>query len=225
MPLLLFSGVRSQTLTVKGRPYRYYRCHHVYDKNTSRSCTARYVRSEKLESAVWEEVERVLADPGVVLHELENQAKAQFDVKQIARLEGEISSLGEREERLVRLYTLGTIREQIFQKQLEEISRERAALNQQLSTLHRPVAYDTQLVDRDLLRRVCLGVTQWLEKADETEKRIALEALQVSVEATATTATLTGILPLKAPEFIKDEQSSLCSYNGDLFQNSTLFWP
>ena len=62
------------------------------------------------------------------------------------------------------------------------------------TTLQRPVGNNTQLLDQNLLRRMCLGVTQWLEKADETEKRMALEALQVSVEATAATATLTGIL-------------------------------
>ena len=118
-------------------------------------------------------------------------------------------------ERLVKLYTLGTIREQMVQKELEEIARERAALNQRLSNLQRPVGYDTRHVDQDLLRRVCLAVTQWLEQADGVEKRMALEALQVSVEATAKSATLTGILPLKPPEFIKDEQSSQCLSSGE----------
>ena len=209
------SSMVGQTLTVKGRPFRYYRCRHVYDKNTSRSCTARYVRGDKLETAVWEEVGRVLSDPGVVLQELENRAGALADVEQIARLEREIACLTVREERLVRLYTLGIVSEQIVQRQSEEISRERAGLNQQLNTLQRPVGFNTQAVDRELLRRVCLGVTHWLEKADEADRRTVLEALQVSVEATATTATLTGILPLKPPEFIKDEQSCRCSCNGD----------
>ena len=208
------SAMVGQTLTTKGRPYRYYRCHHVYDKNTSRTCTARYVRGDKLETAVWEEVERVLADPAVVLQELENQAGLETDVEQIGHLEGEIKALTEREDRLVKLYTLGTIREQTVQKQLEEISRERTALNQRLSTIQRPVGYDTRHVDQDLLKRVCLAVAQWLEQADGVEKTMALEALQVSVEATAKAATVTGVLPLEPPEFIKDEQSSRCSFSG-----------
>ena len=137
------------------------------------------------------------------------------DVEQIGHLEGEIKALTEREDRLVKLYTLGTIGEQTVQKQLEEISRERTALNQRLSTIQRPVGYDTRHVDQDLLKRVCLAVAQWLEQADGVEKRMALEALQVSVEATAKSATLTGILPLNPPEFIKDEQSSRCSYSGE----------
>ena len=209
------STMVGQTLTVKGRPFKYYRCRHVYDKNTSRDCAARYVRGDKLEAAVWNEVERVLADPAVVLQELENHAEVHTDVTQIALLEGEIAALAEREERLVKLYTLGTIREEIAQKQLEEISRESTALNQQLSSLQRPVGYDTRVIDRDLLKQVCSGVTQWLKNADDSDKRMALEALQVSVEATAKSATLTGVLPVNEPEFIRNEQSSRCSFSGE----------
>ena len=91
------STMVGQTLTVKGRPFRYYRCRHVYDKNTSRDCTARYVRGDKLESAVWDEVERVLADPAVVLQELENRVELETDVTQIAILKDEITALAERE--------------------------------------------------------------------------------------------------------------------------------
>ena len=71
------------------------------------------------------------------------------------------------------------------------------------------------MVDRDLLRQVCSGVTQWLKNADDSDKRMALDALQVSVEATAKSATLTGVLPVNEPEFIRNEQSSRCSCNGD----------
>ena len=51
--------------------------------------------------------------------------------------------------------------------------------------------------------------------ADGVEKTMALEALQVSVEATAKAATVTGVLPLKSPAFIKVEQSSRCFSSGD----------
>ena len=95
------------------------------------------------------------------------------------------------------------------------IPHERTALNQRLSTIQRPVGFDTRHVDQDLLKRVCLAVAQWLEQADGVEKTMALEALQVSVEATAKAATVTGVLPLKSPEFIKVEQSSRCFSSGD----------
>jgi hypothetical protein len=173
------------------------------------------VRGDKLESTVWYEIGRVLANPGVVLQELENRTEAKADVRRITRLESEIASLAEREERLVRLYTLGNVSDEIVQKQSEEISRERAGLEQLLSTLQRPTGFNSEFVDGDLLKQVCLGVTQWLEKADEADKREVLEALQVSVEATASTVTLTGVLPLAMPEFIKDEQSCRCLFSGE----------
>ena len=65
------SAMVGQTLASKGKPYRYYRCRHVYDKNTGHECSARYIRCERLEDAVWKEVERVLANPDVVLLELQ----------------------------------------------------------------------------------------------------------------------------------------------------------
>ena len=209
------SAMVGQTLKVKGQAYGYYRCRHVYDKNTSRTCTARYVRGDKLETAVWAEVERVLSSPAIVLKELENQSSDSVDITRIASVEGAIKALAAREERLVKLYGLGTVNEQVIQGQLEEISRERIGLVQQLSTLQRTGEYNTRLVDQDTLERICARVTQWLGKADDSERIMALEALQVSVEATTTTATVTGILPLEAPEFIKSEQSCQCSYNGD----------
>ena len=63
-----------QTLTVSARPYQYYRCRHVYDKNTSRTCTARYVDGPRLEEAVWAEMKRVLTNPDIVLQELKRVA-------------------------------------------------------------------------------------------------------------------------------------------------------
>ena len=61
------SAMVGQTLTVSTKPYRYYRCRHVYDKNTSRTCTARYVDGPRLEEAVWAEMKRVPTNPDIVL--------------------------------------------------------------------------------------------------------------------------------------------------------------
>ena len=47
------SAMVGQTLTVSAKPYQYYRCRHVYDKNTNRTCTARYVDGPRLEEAIW----------------------------------------------------------------------------------------------------------------------------------------------------------------------------
>lgn len=79
------SGMVGQTLTVKGSPYRYYRCRHVYDKNTNGSCTARYIRGEALEQAVWGEVKRVLAAPAIVLQEWQHAHDAEPETERRSR--------------------------------------------------------------------------------------------------------------------------------------------
>lgn len=61
------SAMIGQTLTVKGKPYRYYRCRHSYDKNSGRQCEARYVSAEQMESHLWDAVRAVLSEPSRVL--------------------------------------------------------------------------------------------------------------------------------------------------------------
>ena len=97
------SAMVGQTLTVKGRSYRYYRCRHAYDRNTGRDCSARYVPADRLESSIWRKVKQVLTDPVIVLRELQGIGDQQVDPEDVARVEREIASLIERERRLVRL--------------------------------------------------------------------------------------------------------------------------
>ena len=98
-----------QTLTVSTRPYRYYRCRHVYDKNTSRTCTARYVDGSRLEEAVWTEMKRVLTNPDIVLNELNRAAAEDTQNDQGEQLEQALADLALQEKRVVDLYTVGGI--------------------------------------------------------------------------------------------------------------------
>ena len=87
-----------RTLAAKGKPYRYHRCGHVYDKNTGQSCSARYIRCDRLEDTVWKEVERVLTNPDVVLHELHEQ----MDASEVGRLKSALTGLKEQGSRLAK---------------------------------------------------------------------------------------------------------------------------
>jgi len=209
------SAMVGQTLTVKGRPFSYYRCRHAYTNITGHRCSARYVRANMLEEAVWAEIKQVLADPGIVLQELEKQSEAIVDEDEVAGLEEEVASLVERERRLVRLYTFGTVDEQVIRTETEDISRRRSVLEQQLSSMKRPQPTAAWGVDPDRLKSACDAVVAWLDKADTAERTLALEALQVNVEATKEAATVTGVLPTEPPAFIADEHTSRCLFNGD----------
>ena len=210
------SAMVGQSLTVKGRPFRYYRCRHVYDKNTARSCTARYVRGDKLESAVWHEVSRVLSNPSMVLQELERRATSQVDEEALSRLKRDLADITQREERLVRLYALGKVDESVIQREMDDVARQRQSLEAKLLSLESADDHAFASIDETMLKATCAAVAAWLDDASEEDRTLALEALQVAVKATKESAWITGVLPVEPPSFVAEEHSSRCSCNGDV---------
>ena len=209
------SAMVGQTLTVKSRPYRYYRCRHVYDKNTGTSCTAKYVSGNRLEDAVWGEVKHVLTDPDVVLQELKRSASGDSSRVQREDLERALLDIDSQEKRLVDLYTVGGISESVVRVKSEELSQQRTVLEAQLALAQTPIRPKFDDLDADGLRTLCAQVADWLDRAGDSERNLALEALQVSVSATKASATVSGVLPVERPAFISDEPTSRCSCSGD----------
>ena len=204
-----------QTLTVRTKPYQYYRCRHVYDKNTSRTCTARYVDGSRLEEAVWAEMKRVLTNPDIVLQELKRVASEDTHDDQGEQLEQALADLALQEKRLVDLYTVGGITAAAVREKSDDLSKRRKVLEAQLASVQVTARPNFEDVDLEGLQRACAGVADWVDQADEEDRRLALEALQVSISATKGAATMSGVLPTDTPGFITDEQSSRCLYNGD----------
>ena len=199
-----------QTLNVGGKPYRYYRCRHIYDKNVSYECSARYVGADALEAAVWREVTQVLTRPEVVLQELMARADEKADQSEVARLESELAALNERERRLVRLYGLGAVQERAVQDEITQVTRERVLLQERLAPLRRPHDAARLPLNLEDLKATCTAVAAWLGRAGQEERVLALEALQVTVRATRNNATLAGVLPATACGIITSEHTCQC---------------
>ena len=47
-----------------------------------------------------------------------------------------------------------------------------------------------------LLKHICKGIADWLDRAGESERELSLDAIQVTVEATENEATVSGVLAL-----------------------------
>src|SRR6266536_2899975 len=203
-----------QTLKIKDKPYPYYRCRHAYDRRNGKHCETRYIRALDLEGSVWREVTAVLSRPSVVLDELE-QARAgdqQPDhAEETTRLEREISSLKDREKRLVRLYTFGEIDDETVRTEGAEVRRRRQFLEERLTQLAPSAVSSAAPVDRSMLDRACAVVVDWLSQAGPEQRMMALEALQVAITTTRESATIAGVLPVESPSFITDEQSCRCT--------------
>ncbi len=202
------SAMVGQTMVSKGREYRYYGCRHIYDRRTGHDCSARYVRADQLELGLWQEVRRVLADPTVILHELSRPYQSETDPAEFERIESRLGSLTDRERRLVKLFSFGEVDEQVVREQMADIRRERDLLQDRLQSLRpAPVALPDG-IDEQLLARACRAVEGWLDRADESRRQLALEALQIAIVATREEATVSGVIPVDVPEFFISPRAS-----------------
>ncbi len=204
-----------QTLTNRGRSYRYYRCRHAYDKNSGHDCSARYVSADTLDTAVKNEVIRVLGNPELVLAEMK-AAEASSDTGEddLAHLERELASLDKSEKRLLKLFMVDDLSEDALREEAANLKRQKQAIEAQLQTRRRTRSDGAEHVDIARLRLIAQHIETWLENAGAEEWSQVLEALQITVEATRERATIRGILPAEVPKFITIEQTSACSQSG-----------
>ena len=196
-----------QTLKARGVQYPYYRCRHLYDKGTSRACSSRYVRADDLEEQVWSAVLDVLSDPQTVLQELGHQEAVEADPNEAERIQTELASLEARERRLVRLFSYGEVDEALVREEGAAIRRQKQVLLDRLDTIAPRRMQPSGAVTLEHLARVCERVAERLRCADSDLRRLALEALQVTVTATRTEAAVTGIIPLDDAAFLTGEHS------------------
>ena len=164
---------------------------------------------------------QALTSPQIVLQELERVRADEFDESEVDHLETVLAELEKREGRLVRLYTLGEISEAAVDQEAAAISSQQKLWAEKLDSLKRPIPQAVPRVDPDNLAKACAAVAEWLEKAGNSERGLALEALQVAVEATRDTAVVRDVLPTEFEEcekvqFITEEPTSRCSCNGNV---------
>jgi len=148
----------------------------------------------------------------VILNELRNGQEADVDGAEIEAVEAKVASLAVREKPLVTLFSFGEVDERVIRDQIAGLRREQVVLNDRLRSL-RPAPRSLPVsIDEARLARVCQAVARWLDQADETRKRLALEALQISVVATRERATVSGVVPLDLPELFILPRASACTF-------------
>ncbi|MGE0705025.1 MAG: recombinase family protein [Vicinamibacterales bacterium] len=205
------SAMVGRTMSSKGSDYRYYGCRHIYDRRTGTDCNSRYVRADDLEQGLWQEVRKVLSDPRVVLNEMQRDSEPDGDAAELEVVEAKVASLAARENRLVTLFSYGEVDEKVIRAQIAEVRREQIVLNDRLRSLRPAPRSLPASIDEARLIRTCQAVARWLDQADDAKKRLALEALQISVVATREQATVSGVLPLDLPEFFILPRASACT--------------
>ena len=168
----------------------YYRCTHFVKNRFEKllSCRLRYVQAEVLESAVWNEVDRLLAQPELI-RSLVRQDEA-LSEKSRNNLEQELSHLEARqhgllkeEQRVLEAYRQGAIEIEQLKQQIDGIRKEKAAAENRRMELREALQQPNNAGKEvnhaiDFLRKLRVG----LGKCSIDAKRKALELLDASAK-------------------------------------------
>ena len=152
------------------RRYRYYRCRGTFPTATApRYYFAGYIRSDKLEEAVWGTVRDVLEDPTVALVEMRwlRQGEGNPLDEEIARLQKEIRRCHDQELRLVKLSQFGEVDDEWIKTQSGPVKARREDSEAELQRLIEQKARAQELErSEDQLREFCERVRRNLKTFD-----------------------------------------------------------
>ena len=166
---LMGGSARSRTTTRRnGKTYtyemdpprRYYRC--IGYHNLGLRCRPKpMIRAERLETLVWDEVKRVLADPGFIstgIESLDTPGEGDGLADEIALAERELRRVLKEDERAIGLY----VKEKITEEQLD---RQRRSITERLETVRARLdeyrSQKTAVVEKRILLQ---NMTAWSER-------------------------------------------------------------
>ena len=190
-------------------PLRYYACTgsklrlHCREKPT--------IRAERLEGRVWDEVKRVLQEPGVIIAGMEavgqgdNESLAEEQVK----AERDLRAVQREEERLVRLYVAGKITEEMLDLQRKFITERLEHLRARVDDYRTRAATElTREQLADSIQAWTARVGAGLEALNEEEKRDVLQDVvdEITVDG-ENNLVITIAIPIDADEHIASPES------------------
>jgi site-specific DNA recombinase len=184
--------------TTLNKKYKYYRCSATYATAARpKHCSAKYVRGNRLEDAVWNAVQEVLENPSVVLSELRRLQNSEETAlgEEMERLRKEIRKCRDQEQRLIKLYQFGEVDDGWIKSQSGPVKMMRERFEEELARLDSQMLTVTDLrAKEESMRKYCARVAANISEFDFDEKRLALQSLQIKASATETQVFVKGIL-------------------------------
>lgn len=174
----------------------YYRCMPAKDRTRpdgSKTCRAKHIRAEWLESLVWEDCKRFIYEPGDALDEAQRQLRARLE--RAAGLESQqralLQQIGEKEaerERVMTLFRRGRITLEEAERHMDDITRETATLRETVDALRSQArlaeAYEAHLSQAGAL------LSQLRDRLEEVERTNDWETKRQIVELLVTGITV-----------------------------------
>ncbi len=176
----------------------YYRCTHfvknVYEKKVK--CRLRYMQGERLETVVWNEVEKILEDPSLIAQAVDfekehgGQQKKQLD-KELAKIELRQNSIQTEEQRILEAYRHNIITIAQLENEMNKIKEDREILKNKHNELSNLLAVQNNKIDIDEVIMCVKKVREGLQKFTYEAKKNILNFFQARI-----VAHITGIIDL-----------------------------
>jgi len=190
-----------------GKPYwgvdGKYRCSGKYKQAVSPlRCDNRQYAKSVLEPIVWREVEKVIAEPTIILEELEKQDKS-ADQTTIQHYENAIKGVMrelrgvDREQRSLLQWALAGFPEEQVIAENKKFNGRREALKHRKTELEEQLSNCTQaVVNAENLEEFLSMFRERMPILDFKAKRIALEMLEIKVSVDGPDVLVTGCVPI-----------------------------
>ena len=180
---------------MRGR-YRYYRCRRSYAGYGEERCGSRYVPVSVLEAAVLEQLGQLLADPERVLAEARRLNQENCDSSRLLAVREELSAIEAQQRRLARLYTSGTLPDNILAEESTRLSSQREILERERRDLEASRAPGINIDElMQALPEVLARLHTLVLNATEEDMTLLLRALQVQVRASHDQVVIEGVVP------------------------------
>lgn len=180
--------------------YRRYHCSGSLRIVSPIRCDNRTYLADYLEETVWQQVEKILSQPELVLAELqEREREAKESTFLESRLERKKAELGKKEKEKSRVWKAFEITgdEKKFRHDIATLGGEIKALEEEASQLERRIEEREQShISIKGIKQACELIKTNLGGLGFEEKRLALEALQIKVWIDGESITIEGVIPI-----------------------------
>lgn len=179
--------------------YNYYRCG-AADTLSPVRCDNRRHRADYLDQVIWERIETVLAQPELVLEEIQKRQERSEDTgvleRNLTRVDAQLTNREKQKARVWKAFQL-TGDEETFKRSIGQLQREVEALRQERIHLEGAIEASRQFSpDVNDIKRACEVVRQNLKGLSLEDKRMAMEALQVRVWVDSDSVEIEGAIPV-----------------------------
>lgn len=184
------------------RERTYYGCSSKKGNNRPKSCFAKNIRTDRLETVVWDTVSHLLSQPKLIIEQVKDQGQHPTGAYLETSLDRVSQALERKEieaDRMLDAYRIGAIDLPTLKRKMDAIKSERAGLSKERASLESELRKSqAQELNDEKLYQFCQSLPTTLDNLDFEDKRQILREVVDRIVVDGDELTIYGIIP--APE-------------------------